>query len=160
MRRSRWYSANPNSTARDSRLTEVKARTSRPQAARCSRGSRGRPAPRRSRAGFEFGVGGADRAALTAREPLVAEAAAHGTGRERGVEPRERQQLQQERLGNGSGIGRTGIERAQARQQEHEQPNAALVLLCDLVDGLEHRPPAANRPRSRRSGMNGVTISA
>ena len=55
------------------------------------------------------------------------------------MEPRQRQQLQHERLGDGGGIGGTSVERAAARQQQQRDAQVLLVLLGHLVDGFEHR---------------------
>ena len=142
MRRSRWYSVKPNSSDRDSRLhpgigLDV-ARLKQPRTA-----ERRQEVERleRRRAGVEVGVRVADRAAEAAREAFGRGGAADRAGRERGVEPRQGQELEQERLGDGGGVGRLGVERPHPGQQEHEQADVPLVLLGDLVDGLQHGLP-------------------
>jgi hypothetical protein len=62
------------------------------------------------------------------------------------MEPREREELQQEGFGDGRGVGRPSIERPHPGQEQHEQPHVALVLLGDLVDGFQHGLSRGEQP--------------
>ena len=55
------------------------------------------------------------------------------------MEPGEREDLEQERLGDEFGVVRSRLERAQAGEEEEEQPGVALVVLGGAVDDLGHR---------------------
>ena len=140
MRRSRWYSANPNSNPLDllahARLGLID-RTDRAQIG----GGQLAKEPEcggRHRTGAGLRAAGADGAALIGREQLWIRLAANGAGRERRVEARERKQLQHERFGHGRGFGRKGVKRAHPGQQQDRDPDVALVLLGDLVDRFQH----------------------
>ena len=76
------------------------------------------------------------------------------------MEARERQELQQEGLGDGGGVGGPGVERSHPREQQHEQTDVALVLLGHLVDGLEHRLSGRERTEVAPERRNGERISA
>ena len=62
------------------------------------------------------------------------------------MEPGRRQHLQQERLGHGGGIGRSGFQGPQAREQQQKHPDVALVLLRHLVDRFQHGLARRDQP--------------
>ena len=89
--------------------------------------------------GAALGAPRADRSAEAGREQLRVGGATYGARGERRVEPRERQELQQERLGDRVGDRGLGVEGAEPGEQEQDELHVLLVLLGHLVDGLEHR---------------------
>jgi len=95
----------------------------------------------RDRARVGLGAGTAYRSALPAGEQVGIGPAAHRACREAGVEPRQRKEREQEGFGDSRGIGRSGLERSEAGEEQEEQANVPLVLLGHLVHCLEHGLP-------------------
>ena len=142
IRRSRWYSVKPTSIPRASVDQRGSGRSAAADERQVGAGERREQArgprarPRRRSASAHVG---ADRAAEPGRPQPHVGCAADRAGGERRVEPRQRQQLQPERLRHRRRVARPGVERAQPVEQEHRERDVALVLLGDLVDRLDHR---------------------